>query len=53
MWSAFTPDGKIRLAGPVRRLENVAPGRYTFEVEGGVRRDVTVTEGGQALVSLP
>ena len=40
MWSAFTTDGKIRLSGPVRRLENVAPGRYTFEVEGGVRRDV-------------
>jgi protocatechuate 3,4-dioxygenase beta subunit len=53
MWSAFTPDGKIRLIGPVRRLENVAPGRYTFEVEGGVRRDVTVSEGGRALVSLP
>ena len=53
MWSAFTPDGKIRLSGPVRRLENVAPGRYTFEVEGGVRRDVTVNEGGRAVVSLP
>ena len=53
MWSAFTPDGKIRLSGPVRRLENVAPGRYTFEVEGGERRDVTVTEGGRSAVSLP
>jgi hypothetical protein len=53
MWNAFTTDGKIRLAGPVRRLENVAPGSYTFEVEGGVRRDVTVTEGGRAVVSLP
>jgi protocatechuate 3,4-dioxygenase beta subunit len=53
MWNAFTPDGKIRLSGPVRRLENVAPGRYTFEVEGGVRREVTVTEGGRAVVSVP
>ena len=53
MWSAFTPDGKIRLSGPVRRLENVAPGRYTFEVEGGERRDVTVSEGGRAVVALP
>ena len=53
MWNAFTPDGKIRLNGPVRRLENVAPGRYTFEVEGGERRDVTVTEGGRAVMSLP
>ena len=48
MWSAFTPDGKIRLTGPVRRLENVAPGRYSFEVEGGERREVTVSEGGRA-----
>ncbi len=54
MWSAFTTDGKIRLNGPVRRLENVAPGRYTFEVEGGgVRRDLTIVEGGRAVVSLP
>jgi protocatechuate 3,4-dioxygenase beta subunit len=54
MWNAFTADGKIRLSGPVRRLENVAPGRYTFEVEGGgVRRDVTVSEGGRAVVALP
>jgi len=53
MWNAFTPDGKIRLNGPVRRLENVAPSRYTFDVEGGVRRDVTVSEGGRAVVSLP
>ena len=53
MWSAFTPDGKIRLNGPVRRLENVAPGRYTFEVEGGERRDLTISEGGRAVVALP
>jgi hypothetical protein len=53
MWSAFTTDGKIRLSGPVRRLENVAPGSYTLEVEGGVRRDVAITEGGRAVVSLP
>jgi protocatechuate 3,4-dioxygenase beta subunit len=53
MWNAFTRDGKIRLAGPVRRLENVAPGRYTFAIEGGARRDVTIPEGGHAVVSLP
>lgn len=53
MWNAFTPDGKIRLSSPVRRLDNVAPGRYSFEVEGGARRDVTVAEGGRAVVSLP
>ena len=53
MWNAFTTDGKIRLTTPVRRLENVAPGRYNFEVEGGARQEVTVAEGGRAVVSLP
>ena len=45
MWNVFTTDGKIRLNTPVRRFENVAPGRYTLEVEGGVRRDVDIREG--------
>jgi 5-hydroxyisourate hydrolase-like protein (transthyretin family) len=53
MWNAFTPDGKIRLGSPVRTLDNVAPGRYTLQVEGGVGREVTITEGGRAVVSLP
>jgi protocatechuate 3,4-dioxygenase beta subunit len=53
MWNVFTSDGKIRLTNPLRRIENVVPGRYTFEVEGGVRREVTVTEGGRSLVTLP
>jgi hypothetical protein len=53
MWSAFTTDGKIRLAGPVRRIENVVPGRYALEVEGGVRREVDVREGLPSVVALP
>jgi hypothetical protein len=53
MWSAFTSDGKIRLASPVRRIENVAPGRYVLEVEGGARREVQVSEGMPSTVSLP
>jgi hypothetical protein len=53
MWNAFTTDGAIRLTGPVRRLENVTPGRYTFVVDGGERRDVTIIEGGRAVVTLP
>jgi protocatechuate 3,4-dioxygenase beta subunit len=53
MWSAFTPDGKIRLGGPVRRLENVVPGRYVLEVEGGTRQEVEVREGMPSTVSLP
>ena len=53
LWSAFTSDGKIRLNGPVRRIDNVAPGAYTFAVDGGVSRDVAIAEGGRAVVSLP
>ena len=53
MWSAFTTDGKIRLGGPVRRLENVVPGRYVLEVEGGTRQEVEVREGMPSTVSLP
>jgi 5-hydroxyisourate hydrolase-like protein (transthyretin family) len=49
----FSTDGKIRLSGPARRLENVTPGRYTLEVEGGARREVTITEGGTSAVALP
>jgi hypothetical protein len=53
MWNAFTSDGKIRLTSPLRRIENVVPGRYTFQVEGGVSREVAVTEGGRAVVTVP
>ena len=53
MWSIFTTDGKIRLASALRRIENVVPGAYVLQVEGGVSREVTVTEGGRSVVSLP
>jgi hypothetical protein len=53
LWNVFTDDGKIRLGGPVRRFENVAPGRYVLQVDGGVRRDVDVREGQPAVVALP
>ncbi len=53
MWNVFTNDGKIRLNGPVRRIENVVPGRYTFEVEGGVRREVTSARACRASWRCP
>ncbi len=49
----FSPDGVVRLTGPVRRLDNVAPGHYTFAVDGGPRREFDLREGGTAVVSLP
>jgi hypothetical protein len=51
--SIFSMDGIIRLGGPVRRLENVAPGRYVFAVEGGARQEVEVREGTLSVVALP
>ena len=45
--------GASASASAARRLENVAPGRYVLEAPGGVRRDVTVTEGGRTTVALP
>jgi len=53
MWNAFTDDGKIRLFGPMRRLENVVPGRYVLSVEGGVAREVDVREGQPSTAALP
>jgi len=52
IWNPFTTDGRIRLSGPARTLENVPPGRYTLRV-GGASREVTITEGGRATVALP
>jgi protocatechuate 3,4-dioxygenase beta subunit len=49
----FSPDGVIRLAGVVRRVENVAPGRYRFVGEGFPPRDFEIAEGGTSSVSLP
>jgi protocatechuate 3,4-dioxygenase beta subunit/5-hydroxyisourate hydrolase-like protein (transthyretin family) len=51
--SVFSTDGAFALGGPVRRLENVAAGRYRLAVDGGESRDVEVREGGAAIVELP
>ena len=53
LWNALTDDGKIGLFGPMRRLENVVPGRYVLAVEGGVSRDVDVREGMPSVAVLP
>jgi protocatechuate 3,4-dioxygenase beta subunit len=53
LWNPFTTDGKIRLTGPSRSLDNVPPGAYTLRVVGGASRELTITEGGRATVSLP
>lgn len=52
--NAYSVEGWIPLAGTSQRhLQNVAPGAYTFAVEGGAAKAVTVTEGGRSVVELP
>jgi hypothetical protein len=51
--SPFSPDGVVRIRGANQRFDHVAPGHYTFALEGGLRRDVDVREGGSAVVVLP
>ena len=50
--SIFSTDGVIRLGGSVRRLENVAAGRYVFAVDGGERHELEVREGATAVLAL-
>jgi 5-hydroxyisourate hydrolase-like protein (transthyretin family) len=52
-WSVFAADATIPLSPIPRPLENLAPGRYAVVVDGGASREVTVTEGGRAVVALP
>ena len=51
--SVFSTDGVVRLTGPPPRVNHVAPGRYTFAVDGGPRPEFEIREGGTAVVSLP
>jgi protocatechuate 3,4-dioxygenase beta subunit len=51
--SIFSMDGMISLGGALRRLENVAPGRYVLAVEGVSRQEVQVREGALSVVALP
>ncbi len=49
----LSPDGIIRLTGPLRHLDNVAPGHYTLALDGGARYDLDVREGGTTTLTLP
>jgi protocatechuate 3,4-dioxygenase beta subunit len=51
---AFGPaDGTFRIADPVQLLGPVSPGRYTLAVDGGLTRELEVTEGETTVVVLP
>ena len=49
----WSPDGTLRLTQPLRRVEHVAPGRYTLVPDVGGEQRVEVGEGQTATVTLP
>jgi large repetitive protein len=51
--SLFGPAGSLTVSTPVRRLDNLAPGRYTAVVEGQKPVSFAVSEGGVVVVELP
>lgn len=52
-FSFFSPEGKLTLSAPIRRLENLGPGAYVLQVEAGEGRPFEVQAGGLAVVALP
>jgi hypothetical protein len=52
-FSMFAPDGRVTLSAPVRRLENLGPGRYTLSLESGATYSFDVQVGTVSAVTLP
>ena len=49
----FSPEGRLTLTAPVRRLENLAPGAYVLQVEGTEPRPFEVRADTITTVALP
>jgi hypothetical protein len=52
-FSFFSPDGRLTLSAPIRRLESLGPGHYVLALEGGATYPFDVQVGGMAIVTLP
>ena len=52
-FAIFAQPGRIDLNAPVRRVENVAPGRYTLSYAGAKPQSFTVAEGQTTVIELP
>ncbi|HEV7499449.1 MAG TPA: carboxypeptidase regulatory-like domain-containing protein, partial [Vicinamibacteria bacterium] len=52
-FSLVAPDGRLTLAASVRRIENLGPGSYVLQVDGGAARPFDVQVGGLTVVTLP
>jgi hypothetical protein len=49
-FAIFAQPGRIDLNAPVRRVENVAPGRYTLSYAGAKPQSFTVAEGQTTVI---
>ena len=49
----FSPEGRLTLTAPIRRLENLAPGAYVLQVEGAEPRPFEVRADTLTTVALP
>ena len=49
----FSPEGRLTLTAPVRRLENLAPGAYVLQVEGAEPRPFEVRADTLTTIALP
>jgi hypothetical protein len=52
-FSFGSPGGNLNLTVPIRRLENLAPGAYVLQVEGGEPRPFEVRADTLTTVALP
>jgi hypothetical protein len=52
-FSFFSPDGRLSLSTPVRRLENLAAGRYVLQVEGGEPKPFDIQQRAVTVLALP
>ena len=52
-FSMFAPDGRLTLAAPLRRLENLGPGRYVLSLESGTTYPFEIQAGVVSVVTLP
>ena len=52
-FAIFAPDGRITVAAPIRRLENLGPGRYVLSLEGGATYPFEIQLGTISAVTLP
>jgi hypothetical protein len=52
-FSFFSSDGRLSLSTPVRRVENLAAGRYLLQIEGGQPKPFEIQQRAVTVLALP